>query len=311
MPQSYFGATGANPPFGTSSSSSLPGALGAIPAGGERSGTYFSDPNTVANLTGTLSGQATNAANMWNQFVQNPAGSDLFQKQLAGLLMNPNLVRSRQQAVTGLGDQFRAAGNMSSGAFANAAARQQGDFNAQDQSTAAQLLGTLFPQVANALQQPQNLAAQLMSVLKMQAAGRNPAAPQSAGGGGGGSQPQPTGMAGWAGGSGGTNTPWSTQQPDPWQATGYGPDGTMTLQQATAYYSSQFPGSTYLGANGDFMSGTSNGSTPWTPSQNSTVQGQLPWQPAQWSFQNDPQGVAGDAQDWQSLYGNADGSMSY
>ena len=138
---------------------------------------------------------------------------------------------------------------MSSGAFANAAANQQGGFNAQDQSFAAQLLGQLFPQVAGALQGQQSLGVQLANLLKMNQSSSQQWAPQSSGGGSSGSglssssgftpmqnfNPSPSG-------GNGSNS-WAAQDQQYLQnnpAPTYDPNAWMS-------------GATYIGANGDFV----------------------------------------------------------
>ena len=294
-------------------------------AGSSQSGQYFSDPALVGQLAGALGNNAQQAAAQYMPFVQNPTASPLFQTQLQGILSNPALIASRQGAQTNLADQFRNAGNMSSGAFANAAGRQASDFNAQDQSFAAQLLGQIFPQMTQALQQPQNLGEQLINAMKMSQSSSQAQRTGSSGGGGGGSDPNASARNGGTAAmpsyasAGGTRSVGGNQQPDPYQAMGYGPDGSMTLQQAMGYYSSNYPGSTYLGANGDYISGSGMNGTPWSPdaAQGGGGGGGVyagGGAPDPWSFAADSAGVAGgggSAIDYQSLYGNADGSMEY
>lgn len=124
-------------------------------------------------------------------FVQDPASSSLYQNQLTGLLQA--LVPSEQQAQTNLADMFRGAGNMASSQFGQSASRLQGDILRNRQTLASQLLGQMFPQMAQALQMPISLEAQLMQALKSQQAQQQARlmqpGPQSSGGGGIASNP--------------------------------------------------------------------------------------------------------------------------
>ncbi len=127
---------------------------------------YFQDPSLVQNLSQLLGGVGSQAAGQYMNFVANPTASPLFTNQLSGLLNA--LAPSEAQARTALGDTGRAAGMYSSGPFANAAARQEGDILRNRQTLASQLLGQMFPQMTQALQQPMSLAEQLINALKMQ-----------------------------------------------------------------------------------------------------------------------------------------------
>lgn len=129
-------------------------------------GQYFQDPALVQQLSQMLGGVGSKAAGQYMNFVSNPTASPLYTNQLSGLLQA--LQPSEAQARTSLQDTGRAAGMMSSGPFANAAARQESDILRNRQTMASQLLGQMFPQMTQALQQPMSLAEQLINAMKMQ-----------------------------------------------------------------------------------------------------------------------------------------------
>jgi hypothetical protein len=283
--------------------------------GGGSGGNYagYANPGLLGELTKTVGKNGVDASKMYMDFIQNPTGSDLFTKQLAGLLQNPQMQQSRQAATQGLQDQYRSAGNMSSGAFANASANQQGNFNAQDQTLAAQLLGQVFSQMTGALQGPQSMAMQLATLLSKQQ-------PQTSGGmtssGGTGGEKFPSLGGPTMGGGQATNSSYPGGPATSWAAQ----DQAYVAQQKAlsdailAQFDQQYGsmGSTYLGANGDYASGSAPGGTPWDPNPAQSQYGGSMAPADPWSFYNDPAGQAqAPAQDWAAMYGNDDGSMEY
>ncbi len=165
--------------------------------GSSQGGTYFQDPALIQQLSSLLGGVGSQAAGQYMNFVANPTASPLYQNQLSGLLNA--LAPSEQLARTNLADTGRAAGMYSSGTFANAAARQEGDILRNRQTLASQLLGQMFPQMTQALQQPMSLAEQLINSLKLQQNSQQQSsqqfAPQTSGGGGGGTTGTKSGTA--------------------------------------------------------------------------------------------------------------------
>lgn len=129
-------------------------------------GTFFSDPQLVQQLAGSLGGVGQQAAAGYLPFVQNPTASPYFTNALQGLL--GALAPSEQQARQGLGDQFRSAGMMSSGIFGNQASNLEGQLNLNRGQIASNLLTTMFPQITQALQNPMDQITQLMNALKLQ-----------------------------------------------------------------------------------------------------------------------------------------------
>lgn len=129
-------------------------------------GTFFSDPQLVQQLAGSLGGVGQQAAAGYLPFVQNPTASPYFTNALQGLL--GALAPSEQQARQGLGDQFRSAGMMSSGIFGNQANNLEGQLALNRGQIASNLLTTMFPQITQALQNPMDQITQLMNALKLQ-----------------------------------------------------------------------------------------------------------------------------------------------
>lgn len=129
-------------------------------------GSYFSSPDLVRQLSGTLGGTAQGAAQQYLPFVSNPTAHPYFQNALSGLLQA--LVPSENAARTSLADQFRSAGNMSSGIFGNQATNLEGELDRNRNATASQLLTTMFPQIIQALSGPMAQINPLIEALKLQ-----------------------------------------------------------------------------------------------------------------------------------------------
>src|SRR5712692_5035264 len=144
------------------------------PTGQASQATYFGKPppNLDPGNVGATSQQAMSG---YNQFLQNPAGSNLFQSTLSGFFNNPHLLQAEHSARQGLQDQFRSAGNLASGQFGTASGHLESDILGNRQSTAANLLSQLFPQETNAMLAPGNQLVQLLNALKLsQGFGANP-----------------------------------------------------------------------------------------------------------------------------------------
>ena len=133
-----------------------------------KGGSYFSNPELVNNLAGLLGGQATAAAGGYMDYLQNPATSQLFTSQLAGLLNNPQLLNSEAMARQNLADQFRIGGGLNSGAFGQAGQNLESSILGNRQSLAANLLGQTYGQTLQGLQFPQAQVNPLINALTLQ-----------------------------------------------------------------------------------------------------------------------------------------------
>jgi len=111
----------------------------------------------------------------YQNFVQNPTQSPLYRNQLGGLLKS--LQPGEERAQTNLMDMFRSAGNMSSGQYGVAGANLQGELQRNRQVTASQLLGQMFPQMTQALQQPMSMYSSLIQALSQGQGGQGGQAP--------------------------------------------------------------------------------------------------------------------------------------
>jgi hypothetical protein len=254
----------------------------------QQGGTYFQDPAFIQRLLDSLGGQQQ----QFNAYLSNPTASPLYTNQLRGLLASlaPQEAASRQ-AYT---DAGVAAGNRSSGRFAQGAANLEGNILRNQQSTAGQLLGQNFGQMTQALLAAMGLTPQLLQALKMQQSssssqgtGWNDAGGGGMGGGGGGGG---GGLQFSNPGAGGGyfNTPgYGRGQPDmpgsqlslPYSSTGMQPNTSATPSYDPNAWMS---GSTYLGANGDYI--MPGGPGGWNPSQ----QQQDEWGFTPQDWQNDP-----------------------
>lgn len=174
---------------------------------------YFQDPAMVQQLSQMLSGVGQQAGSQYMNFVSNPTASPLFTNQLSGLLQS--LQPSEAASRTAMQDSGRAAGMMASGPFANATALNESNILRNRQTMASQLLGQIFPQMTQALQQPMSMSEQLINAMKMQqssqASNSQQFGPQAANGG----LTDPFGMlsnqpsGGIPGGGNGSGTPSS------------------------------------------------------------------------------------------------------
>ena len=99
----------------------------------------------------------------YQNFIQNPTQSPLYQNQLSGLLAA--LQPGEERAQTNLMDMFRRAGNMSSGQYGVAGANLQGDLQRNRQTLASQLLSQMFPQMTKALFEPMSLYSSLIQAM--------------------------------------------------------------------------------------------------------------------------------------------------
>lgn len=223
------------------------------------SSTSFSDPALVKQIADQIAGVGGAAAGQYTDFISNPTASPLFQNQLKGLLSSlaPGEAKSRLN----LGDEFRNAGNMSSGIYGNAAANLEGDILRNRQTTASQLLGQMFPQMTQALQQPMTLMEQLASALKLSnsqsASNSQQYAPRtgstssmdSSGGTdptmaglmsllGGRSAPSPSGYSGGGAGSWWDPTPSGGSSGANWLTGDPGPENTYQGNTLPSYYPS-------------------------------------------------------------------------
>lgn len=138
------------------------GSTGMAAPGAPGTGsTFFSDPKVVQQLLKSLGGQQEQLGN----FMQNPAGSQLFQGQLSGLLNA--LIPSEQRAMTQLSDIGREGGNTASSVYAGLVGQQQNDFLRNRQELASKLLGQSFNQITQALLGQMGLTPQLLNALKL------------------------------------------------------------------------------------------------------------------------------------------------
>lgn len=153
------------------------------------SSTYFPQENLLPGyalpFTQQSSGLAQSTIPQYSQYVQNPTQSPLYQNALSGLLAA--LQPSEEAARTGVTDAFRNAGNLSSGAFANASAQLEGDLVRNRQVTASNLLNQQFPQMIQALLGPQQNFTNLLQALKLSQSFTPPQLDVGGGGGSGGS----------------------------------------------------------------------------------------------------------------------------
>ena len=248
------------------------GSTGMSNPGGEASKVYYSDPNYVQQLLKGLTGQQQQLGN----FVQNPTASPLFQGQLSGLLKS--LIPSEQQAVTGLNDMFRGAGNTGSSVYGGAAQGLQSDILQNRQTMASKLLGQSFPQIVQALLGQMGLTPQMLNALKLQQG----ATPNAGGGAGGGTGSTSLGlntpMAGdqmsstqFGGGSYAPNSGYAAPQGwggvNPLPPAGYGPNGSLTQAEYNSYYGKPSPSSTIFMPGGQYVSGGNAAGTGalWNP----------------------------------------------
>jgi hypothetical protein len=150
------------------------GVVGSGSGGGsqsqqtQQSQTFFSNPQLANQLAAILGGTAGQMAGQYGNFVANPTQHPYFQNAMQGIFQNPEMINAEQQAVQGLGDAFRSAGNMSSSMYGQAAQQQQQQFLQGKQAIAAQLLQTMFPQISQAMYQPISQIDDLMNALKLQ-----------------------------------------------------------------------------------------------------------------------------------------------
>ena len=250
---------------------------GPVASGQSSGSTYFANegqmPDYLSQLVQTLMGQGQAAAGQYNDFISNPTASSLYQNQLQGLLAA--LAPSEAASRTAVNDAGVAAGNRSSGAFGGSVATNEGNIMRNRSTLASQLLGQMFPQMTQALQQPQTLAAQLASILKLQQ--QFGAQPQQ--------QQQVSSQSGQAGMSNpaGTGLSWADTQARlqgynsaaEYQAAQARDQLTNTLTQQTQQQTPQAaaapaaqPGtSTYFSPNGDYVSGGTPTQAPWSPQE--------------------------------------------
>ena len=196
--------------------------------------TYYSDPKFIQQLLGSLMGTKGQPGQMeqFTNYLSNPAGSQLFQGQLGGLLQA--LVPSEQGAVTGLNDMFRGAGNTGSSVYGGAAQGLQSDLLGNRQEMASKLLGQSFQQITQALLGQMGLTPELISATKLQSSqgatgpqgtvelGGPPGGTGTGGGGGGFS----------SGGGGAPGVPSATA--DPYYDPGYN-SGMLTNRPGIDY----------------------------------------------------------------------------
>lgn len=225
--------------------------------------TFFSDPGMIQRLLDSMGGQQ----GQFNDYLSNPTASPLYTNQLRGLMasLQPQEAASRQA----YNDAGVAAGNRSSGAFAQGGANLEGNIMRNQQSTAGQLLGQNFSQMTQALLSAMGLTPQMMNALKLQ---QNSGSGQSSGwnDAGGGS----TGTYGQSLASGSGNY----QAGSPFDASGqqrsmggsasvgpnYNPAEHAGWQQTIA--AGQPANSTWFGGgSGNFVSGAGQGQQPFNP----------------------------------------------
>jgi len=126
-------------------------------------GSYF--PTDISTLLESLTNPAAFAGANYANFLSNPAASPLFQAQLGPLMQSMN--QYGVDARNSLTDQFRAAGGLRSGAYANAIPRLEGDLVAKRGAAFGNLLGQVFQQMTQALQAPMNQVPNLLNALKL------------------------------------------------------------------------------------------------------------------------------------------------
>jgi hypothetical protein len=207
-------------------------------------GTYsqnFLDPKLVQGLAGTLGGVQQNAAGNYMDFLSNPTAHPLYQAQIGGLLQS--LMPGEQRARQGLTDTFRAAGGLRSGAYGREAGMLEGDLQDNRSQTASRLLGQMFPQMTQALQNPMNNIPSLIQSLKLS---------------------QGTGGARGASSSGWDSIPLSQGLNTPMSSGGYaGPQQGGTDALSRLFYGG-YGGSAQTGVNAPQGPATAT-PTPYTP----------------------------------------------
>lgn len=169
----------------------------------QQSGSTFFGSNPIADPLAELGKQATN---QYMGFVQDPTAHPLFQSQIGGLLQS--LIPSENRARTGLTDMFRSAGGLRSGSYGREATQLEDSLMQRRSQTAAQLLGQMFPQMVQALNNPIAQIPNLLQALKLsqssgssQGSSTDPQGGGSYGGGGGSYGLNSNGMGGgWNGG---------------------------------------------------------------------------------------------------------------
>lgn len=180
-----------------------------------QSGSYFSNPALVDSMARNFAGLYENVVPTYNEFMQDPVNSNLFQTQLKSLLAS--LAPGEQDSRNQLTDRFRAAGGLRSGAHAVGGARLEGDIIGRRQNAAGTLLGQTIQQMSQLLGLPLSQMAPLIQALELQQSSsqgtsqstgsRDPttqsqSASRSSGGGGSGGAGGSRGSGG-SGGSGG------------------------------------------------------------------------------------------------------------
>jgi len=119
----------------------------------------------VQQTSGALGNLQTQLAGQYQGLLQDPTSSPLYQGQLGGLLKS--LLPSEDRARTNLTDTFRATGGLRSGAYGREAGNLENDILGQREQTAQRLLGQVFPQLMQALQQPMGQIPSLIDALKL------------------------------------------------------------------------------------------------------------------------------------------------
>lgn len=127
--------------------------------------TYYSNPNLVQSLAGSLGSTAGSAANSYMPLLSNVTQNPLYQSQLQGLMQS--LQPSEQRATTGLQDMFRSAGMTNSGAFAQQASNLQRDILNNRTQAAGKLAGDSFNSIATALNNPMSQIDGLIKALTL------------------------------------------------------------------------------------------------------------------------------------------------
>lgn len=113
------------------------------------SGNQFNDPNLVASLAEMIKGVSGTSGSQFNSYLDNPAQSKMFQNSLQTVLQN--LQPGEKQQRQDLQDQFRQAGALNSGAFANAATQNERNIGANRSTTAVNLLQSQYAPTLQAL----------------------------------------------------------------------------------------------------------------------------------------------------------------
>jgi hypothetical protein len=233
-----------------------------------QSGTYFQDPAFIQRMLDALGGQM----GQFNDYLSNPAASPLYTNQLRGLMASlaPQEAAGRQ-AYT---DAGIAAGNRSSGRFAQGQANLEGNIMRNQQATAGQLLGQNFGQMTQALLAAMGLTPQMLNALKMQQSsssgssqGTSQGSSWNDGGGGGGG-------GGSSGGSQSLKAPNLGYTPGVGLPQSYGgtpgttgPNAGQTGAPATTYNPNFMEGATWFGPNGSYITPGTGQPGAWTPPQ--------------------------------------------